>query len=1018
MLTYISPQEDISWPYQDFIAALKTAHFSGEIVTDMDSRVALATDNSLYEKTPQVILFPKINKDVEKAVKLSAEKRFSAIKISARGGGTSTCGQSLTDGVLIDFSKWMTNILEINIEKGYVRVQPGVVLDQLNRELAEHDRFFPIEISTSSRATLGGMFNTNASGKGSCLYGRFSTHILESRCVLSDGSVHHAKKVSLDTLEKLQSRNDKVGRIYTEIANIVRRQDVNTSAFSNLSRGMTGYDLKNILDQDKLSFNPNQLLAGAEGTLAMITELKLAISKRPKASALFALLYDDFLIALKHAKKLTTFSPSAIETIDQTILKLAQEDEIYPKVAPLFTEKLKQGQGLTLVEFVANNQASLNKKIAAFSDYLENTSQNQAGIIETLQTQKEDEMHILWELRKKGVGLLGALPGKKRPSPFVEDTAVPTEHLADYIKDLIAILDEMKLDYGIFGHVDAGCLHVRPALDMTDPNDRATVKIITDKVIKLLQQYQGILWAEHGKGYRSQYNETFVGSTMYHDFRRIKTVFDPQDKFNPGKVATSLLGNTSLVDVEQDFRGVKDQQIPAHIRAQSGPIMHCNGNGACFTVDVNEGICPSYKISKDRVHSPKGRAMLIREWLRRLGKRQIDLYTDTKRTWSLGALILRQLNSYRLKKGQTDLSNTVFSALNGCLGCKACASSCPLKVNIPNIKATFLAHYYTRYKRPIADFLIAHMESLSYWQSRFVGVSQKTVNSNISAWIAKKIGLVDLPRLSDHSITQALSAKALQCFNINDYNALSKEEQAKTVVLVQDAFTSFYDSQLVFSTYQLLEKMGFQVRILPFFKNGKPMHIKGFLSQFKRIAVQNNAKLLAISALNIPLIGIEPSMSLAYRDEYTDVLGKSQGFNVWLLQEWLTQQLKDKNYTLALSAKVKHSHPYHLLSHCSEKALHLSCENEWQTIFQAFGLTLKPIKVGCCGMAGSFGYEAQHQQNSQGIYELSWQQILSDKTIAHEQLLATGSSCREQVKRFAKVRLQHPIEILVDKYDF
>jgi len=1010
MLPHLDYAPAIDQTTRNFADALSNTAYTGDISTDIAQRISLQNDNSLYQKMPQLILHPRVDTDIKIIVSLANTPPFKALKLTARGGGTSTCGQSLTDGIVIDCSKWMTNILEINPEKNYVRVQPGVILDQLNRALEKHGLFFSIEISTGSRATLGGMFNTNACGQGACLYGRFADHVIESRGVLSDGKVHNAREINPETLNKLQSRTDQVGRIYTEMSNVLISEPCDTKRFSDLSRGITGYDLAKAYNPKTQRLNPNRLLCGSEGTLAIISELKLAIQPRPRHKALFALLYQDFQQALRHAKTLATFSAAAIETVDHTILTLAKQDEIYPKVAPLFKHNLAKGQALTLVEFVDNDPAALQQKITTVSDLLKTEPAEATGLTEFIHTKDPDSMHSLWTLRKKGVGLLGNLKGNKRPAPFIEDTAVPVEHLSDYMAELTTLLDKMKLSYGIFGHVDAGCLHVRPALDMTKPAERDKVKIITEKVIILLKKYHGILWAEHGKGYRSQFNEAMLGEKLYHACRRIKTVFDANDRFNPGKVATSLNHTRKLIDIETDFRGKHDQTISPHLRTQSGNIMHCNGNGACFTKDKQSTLCPSYQSSLDRVQSPKGRASLIRQWLQQISHRPFSLSTNTKRTFSFGALIQRHLLSFSKTKAERDFSTAVFKALDTCLGCKACASDCPIHVDIPKTKALFLAHYYTRYRRPLRDFMIAHSESIAYWQSKF---SPALSNVYKSSWLKAlffKIGMVDLPA---PNLQRPL--RALKIFKLEAYQRLSKKEQAKTVIIVQDALTRFYDSPLLLKAYTLLQHLGFNVSLLPLIKNGKPFHVKGFITTFKHIVMKNNETLRVIGDLKIPLVGIEPSLTLTFRDEYKTILGSSQTFKIWQFQEWLATKLKQDNAQASpFKAASKDQAHYHLLSHCTEKALNLFAERDWQAIFEHFGLTLSPAKVGCCGMAGAYGHERANLKASKHIYGLSWAPKINAPDIPTQQLLATGFSCREQVKRLSHIHLKHPIDVLLE----
>ena len=767
-----------------------------------------------------------------------------------------------------------------------------------------------------------------------------------------------------------------------------------------MPRFMTGYNLAKVYQQE--AFNLNWILAGSEGTLAVITEAKLKLTKIPRFKQLLAIHYRCFDHALSAAEILLESEPAAIETIDEKILELARQDAIYHQVKDF----IEDAKALNLVEFVGNDLEEIQQKISQTCYTIESDRHQPQQATGYYLAQDGEEIANLWELRKKGVGLLGNTKGERKPIAFVEDTAFSPSHLASYIREFKALLNEYQLDYAMYGHVDVGCLHVRPSLDMKVPKDEALIRELSDKVVALVRKYGGVMWGEHGKGFRSEYTPAFFGEELYQDLRKIKAAFDPENKLNPGKIVTPFGSPDSVVKLEAPLRGHFDRQVSPSVRSEYEAAFSCNGNGACFNVNPDEVMCPSYQGTSDRIHSPKGRASLLREWLRQLSLNPVE---NLDKPASFPRKLWNTLGQFW---GVYDFSREVYQGMHGCLSCKACASQCPIHVDVPDMKAKFLERYYTRYLRPWRDYLIGNSETLASWQSHAPIPVNSLPQNPVTHWIIKQsLGMVDPPAVSVSTIQQGLKERRAPEFDLAKLSALTGAGRVNSVILLQDAFTSFYESQLVLDTYDFLGKLGYNIYVPPFFPSGKPLHVKGFLREFQAIARKNAAYLAQLGYLDIPIIGIEPSITLTYRDEYGKIPGSTETLpKVHLLQEFLVTQLERLPQGTT-------SETYYLLGHCTEKTLALASQKQWQQVFQAAGIPLTLVSTGCCGMAGIYGHEAEHYAQSKGIFQMSWGRYIPSNPEERRQFLATGYSCRSQVKRFAEFVPKHPIQVLL-KYAF
>ena len=984
-----------------FLAALTETGFSGDVSAEDGDRMVFATDNSIYRLPPQAILFPRGTDDVARIMRLLAENRFRSVVLAPRGGGTGTNGQSLTTGVVVDVSRHMNRILEIDVANRRVRVEAGVVKDQLNAALRPHGLFFAPELSTSNRATIGGMIATDASGQGSCLYGKTRDHVRALTTVLCDGTVWTSHPLDDDALATLRHRQDLVGEIHRVVDGIAREHgDEIARRFPKLNRCLTGYDLAHIRDRQG-RFDLNSVICGAEGTLGIVAEATLDVLPIPRHSLLVNLRYDSFDAALRDAGALMAFGAASIETVDSKVLGLARQDIVWEGVRAFFPDDATRPvRGINMVEFVGHDRAAVEGAVGLLRGALDReASDHRLGY--TL-ADGEQEVGRVWAMRKRAVGLLGNMAGERRPVAFVEDTAVPPERLADYIAEFRALLDARGLDYGMFGHVDAGVLHVRPALDLKQERDERLIRELSDAVADLTLRYGGLLWGEHGKGVRSEYVPRVFGP-LYPLLQAVKTAFDPRNQLNPGKVAAP--DNSALLRVDGvPTRGQADRMVPGPVRAAFDTAMHCNGNGACFTVDADDAMCPSFKAMGERRHSPKGRAMLVREWLRRLSEAGVDPIAEAQALRAAPAWRSLPARWRSTRRADAfDFSHQVKEAMDGCLACKSCTGGCPIKVDVPGFRAKFLELYHGRYARPARDYLVAAAEWVLPRAARVSWLYNAAVSGGLGRAALGALRLVDSPAVSGIDLPTALRQRRLSVATPEALKGLSPAERARSVVVVQDAFTSFTEAQLVLDVIDLMTELGARPWLAPFRPNGKPLHVHGFLGGFARTAAVNAEMLRDLAGTGVPLVGIDPSMTLTYRGEYPEAGVEAPP--VLLLQEWLARRDGQVPPT-------RSDGPFRLLPHCAERTNAAASLRDWTTAFARHGLALDVVAAGCCGMAGTYGHEAEHRTLSGDIYRLSWHRHV-EAAQPSSRLLASGYSCRSQVRRFGGVALLHPAQALL-----
>jgi FAD/FMN-containing dehydrogenase/Fe-S oxidoreductase len=1005
--------EPITTTTRSFLDALRSRGFRGELSDDLATRVVGSTDNSIYQILPQAIIYPRDASDVALLMKVRAESQFSSVTLTARGGGTGTNGQSLTSGVIVDVGRHMNRILALDLETHTVEVEPGVVLDQLNAFLEPHGVFFAPNLSPSSRATIGGMIATDACGQGSRVYGKTSQHVVDLDLVLTDGAILRTRPLSRQELETEVSRGGRSGDIHKTVGEVVvQHRDDFIDKLPKLARFLTGYNIARCYSPENDTFDLKWLVTGAEGTLGLVTRARLKLTPIPTARSLAVLEFPTFEAALAGAEALVALNPSSIETIDDKVLNLARQDIIMQEVSaylPTRSATEPRTAAINLVEFESTSRAEVEELMNGLISACEQNRGKDGWPFAWSVAASENDRKSLWQLRAKGVGLLGNTKGRRKPVPFVEDTVVPPEKLSAYVAEFRAILEAEGLEYGMFGHVDVGCLHVRPALDLRDLEDEKRLRRISDKVANLCQKYGGVIWGEHGKGFRSEYSPLHFGD-LFVALEKIKGAFDPDHILNPGKVATPPGKRHELVKIDQPTRGQHDRQIARPSQDDFTLAIDCNGNGQCYHWDPNHVMCPSSKVTRDRIHTPKGRASVMREWLRQLSRAGQTVRKHHYDSGLKSAVMapVRAVHTVGRALGRFDYNHEVHRAMQGCLACKACATQCPVKVDVPNFRADFLNAYHSRYLRPVRDHLIGGLEGALGLMSKAPRLFNFFLKRRwFQGLMARLTGLVDTPALPDKSLPKLMRERGL---GLLEPAVLDTLEPVSDVIILQDAFTTYYEPEVLLATRDLLASLGLRPHIAPFFPNGKGLHVKGFLRKFDKRIRKNLETLRRLAKSGAPLVTIEPAVGLTYRDEYRHVLGdEMKDIKVELLQELLVRVLKDRPKV----PQPPQAQRFRLLGHCTEKTLAPASQRQWVEVFGKLGLGLELVPTGCCGMSGAFGHERIHREESKGIWDLSWARHFEDEGL-RSRLLASGYSCRSQAERFASYSPRHPVLALLE----
>ena len=915
---------------QRFIQALTSNGFKGDSESSLGHRVAYSSDNSPYFIAPELILYPKDHDDMQRILFCLKKNTFHSLSLTMRGGGTGTNGQSLNSGIICDVTRYMNQILSIDFINETVRVQPGVVLDDLNNELSKHGYFFPPNVSPSNRATLGGMINTDAAGKGSKRYGKTSQYVRLLQCLTINGDSFLSTSPDISNLPTVLE-----GCLDSEAKVLIQE------CYKDQSRFLTGYNLKPYISQ-MTDITP--LMCGSEGTLAVITEAELSIKRVDPAKGLLIVSVTSMIDFLSVIPELDDCLYDAIEMLDETLLMRASNAGL-SSWEEYVLGLSAHPEGVFYIEFSGTTDAVVMSSCDRCKELL---SKKQC-VSHMLVVSEASELKKCWTIRKNAVGTLSQPGVYKRPVSGMEDIVVPVESLPGVVKTINDIMASYNREYGLYGHVDVGCLHLRPSFDLRHSDDVDVYQLMCDDLFEMVKSVGGIFWGEHSKGLRNAYMKSHFPEPLINIMQDIKACFDSDHRLNPWKIVppSPIIFNPLLV-TEHLFQATRE------IGIDESSAFYCNGNGVCQSVSRSDIMCPTVKPNRSQVHSPRGRALALKEW-------------------TISKLSLTKEDRFSIK-----------SILDGCISCKACKTKCPVHVDIAAQKAIFNHDYYKDKKRPFRHTVLRYAETILPFASLFPLYRQ----------IGMLLGFRNLPHLKPLQVKRW--CKKHQVRSIETHQNLEN-----TVIIMQDFFTTFVEPSVFQDTVRLLKALERNVVIIPFQPSWKASHLLGYLDEFKLKAFERVHSLKKWEKLSVPIIGIEPSTTLMFQDEYKEAV--SETVNVKLINDYL------RSCSIPVKSKVRKS--YVLIQHCHEQAL-LSSQEWWVEVFDKFGQTLRVVTSPCCGMAGFYGLEKENVATSKEIYQSAFE------THIHQwpdsELLLTGASCRAQVERFSHRSLRHPIQVLAE----
>jgi len=959
---------------------------SGEVRFDPYSRVLYSTDASAYQMEPLGVVLPRSSDDVQAVIEIAGKHNAPVL---ARGGGSSLAGQCVNTAVVIDFSKHMRNIVEINAEEGWVRAQPGVVCDALNAAAKPHGLMFGTEPASSNRATVGGMISNNSTGAHSMLYGMTADHVLETDVFLDDGTPAHFAALDRAVLQAKMSAGDRESELYRGVTALVAQYDSTIrERYPKTWRRASGYSLNYLLPPHGFAatrpagwyspqpyplapgFNLAKLMVSAEGTLAVLTEAKLNLVPRPKMTALCVVHFDSVAVAADAAPSILECKPAAIELIDKVMIDLTRSVPAYARQLNFI---VGHPAAILIVEFYGDSDSHLISQIEALENHLRASGASQT-FVRAITAQQQANV---WGVRKVGLGLLQAMRGEAKPLSFMEDVAVPVDRLGEYVRAVERIFAGHGVGSAYYAHASAGCLHIRPVISLKSAQGIATMRAIGAEVIEVVIAMGGAMSGEHGDGLsRSVWNGKLFGPELYGAFREVKRLFDPKGRLNPGKIVDAP-------DLTENLRyGADHKTIQLNTRLNfdseggfAAAVEQCNGQGACR--QATGTMCPSYMATREEEHSTRGRANALRAALS-------------------GRLPPSEFTSQRMR-----------AVLDLCLECKGCKAECPSGVDMAKIKYEFLAQYQAANGVPLRSRLFANIHALSNLAHRFAPLANPIMNLAPTRWLNEKLLSIAHQR--------ALPPFAAQTFRqwVASRNQQSAIGNQQSVILFADTFTNFNHPEIGVAAVRVLEAAGYNVMLADHGCCGRPMISKGLLDAAKDAAARNVSVLAAFAEQGLPIIGLEPSCLLTLRDEYLDLLpGDSRARAVagkaMMIEEFLAKLSAEGQ--LKINWK-KTPQKVLLHGHCYQKAL--TGTSHLKTMLSLPGWEVKEIDSGCCGMAGSFGYEVEHYEISQAIGE----ERLFPAVRAAEPataIAASGMSCRHQIAYGARREAKHPIELLAE----
>lgn len=967
----------------------------GELYFDKVMRTLYATDASAYREMPLAVALPKTEKDIQVLIQFAHQHQTALIP---RTAGTSLAGQVVGNGIVTDVSKYFNQILEINAEEKWVRVQPGVVRDDLNLALKDYGLFFAPETSTANRAMIGGMIGNNSCGSNSIVYGSTREHLLEVKGFLSDSSEVIFQNLNEEQLHTKRQQNDLEGKIYQTLHHILSNPD-NIAEIqkefpkANIPRRNTGYALDYLTPRPSSRGEESledcidlcKLIAGSEGTLFFITEAKLnLVPLPPKEKALVCCHFNSIDESLRANLIALKYQPSACELIDHYILECTRNNKEQTE-----NSFFVQGdpQAILVVELVRENRAEIESLIAQMTAEMQ-----AAGFGFHFPVVWNEDAKKVWNLRKAGLGLLSNMVGDAKPVPVVEDTAVDVQELPEYIQEFNLVLKKHGMNLVHYAHAGSGELHLRPILNLKTEEGNRLFRTIAEEIAVLVKKYKGSLSGEHGDGrLRGEFIKQMVGEKNYALMRQVKETFDPHHIFNPNKIIDTPPMNEFLRYTPN--QKTLDLATTLDFDASAGIVRMaemCNGSGDCRKTHLSGGtMCPSYMATRNEKDTTRARANILREVLT------------------------------RSKKMNPFASEEIKEVMDLCLSCKGCKSECPSNVDVGKMKAEFLHQYYQTKGVPFRTRLIGNFTRLNQIASKVSWLYNFAFQNPVLGYLGKSLVGFHPKRSMPHLAKQTFQAwYKSQITNIK-YQISNNNQQLTTnqkqLYLFVDEFSNFNDAEIAKKAVLLLEKLGYVVQIVPHGESGRTYLSKGLLTQAKRIAEQNVLIFKDKINENTPLVGIEPSAILGFRDEYIDLLtgdlkesAKKIAVNAFTFEEFIAKEMDKGNITTADFTEEKRLVKVH--GHCHQKAISSMTPTK-KMLSLAKNYEIHMIASGCCGMAGSFGYEKEHYEISMQIGELVLFPTVrkqDEKTI----ICAAGTSCRHQIKDGTGRIALHPIEVL------
>lgn len=955
---------------------------AGDVHFEPYQRALYSTDASMYRIQPLGVVVPRTAEAAARAVTLAARH---GVPIIPRGSGTSLSGQPLGAALILDFSKYLNHVLEIDPESCTARVEAGVVLDQLNAAAAAHGLQFGPDVATSNRANLGGMIGNNSAGSRSILHGKTVDHVIELDAILADGSPVTFRPLTAAQAGELAAQGNRVGQIQTEVARIAARDREEILArFPPVLRRVSGYNLDEFvpefaarlpsppsvrrvrgLDQQRFAggcSNLAKLVVGSEGTLAVITGAKLHLVPLPRSRGLLVLEFASLESAIEAVGRILPCEPSAIELFDRMILDLAAQSLEYRHYLDFVAGRPEY---LLLAEFSGDSPETVRAGLDAASAQLAGHD----GLTHVLSTCDRQQCEAIWKCRKAALPLLMGLPGRRKPIAFVEDTAVNPARLPEFVARFRQLLREEGTDGAFYGHASVGCLHIRPLIDTKDPDDLARMERILARVSDLVLEFDGAMSGEHGDGLARGYlNEKLFGPRIYRAFQEVKRAFDPQNLLNPGKIVDSPAPTENLrLGPGYDPLSLVTTFNFSDQGGFAGAAEMCNGAGVCRKTQTGT-MCPSFMATRDEEHSTRGRANALRMVLS-------------------GELPREELTGEQL-----------FRTFDLCLQCKGCKAECPSNVDVAKLKSELLSLYYAAHGTPLGVRAMGQVARVNRLGSALAPVSNWAAQLPGAGWLAQQLFGIDQRRRLPHFHRQHFRRW------FGRRQPAERPSPRGPIVLLDDCLTSYQEPHVNQAAVAVLERAGYRVELAGIECCGRAMISKGMLHDAKTLAERNIQRLLPWVEQGVPIVGCEPSCLLALVDDYRDLVPGpaadrvAQGAS--LIDSYLVQQGIELPLDPGPTQIVLHGH-------CHQKAL-VGAGDTRRLLEQLPGAQVQLVDSGCCGMAGSFGYE--HYDLSMAIGE----RVLFPAVRARgdAQVVAPGTSCRHQIADGTGCRALHPIELV------